>query len=40
MSLAATGHGSGFIQPSSSIGSIIGAVIVLLVYLTVQRRRT
>lgn len=33
------GHGSGFVQPSSWIGSIIGAVIVLLVYLAAQRRR-
>lgn len=33
------GHGSGFVQPSSWIGSIIGSIIVLLVYLAVQRRR-
>ena len=32
------GRGDGFIQPSSWIGSVIGAVIVLLVYLRVQRR--
>lgn len=33
------GHGSGFVQPSSWIGSIIGAVILLLIYLAAQRRR-
>lgn len=32
------GSGDGFIQPSSWIGSIIGAVIVLLVYGSVKRR--
>lgn len=32
------GSGDGFIQPSSWIGSIIGAVIVLLVYGLVKRR--
>ncbi|HYR26598.1 MAG TPA: GlsB/YeaQ/YmgE family stress response membrane protein [Aquabacterium sp.] len=31
-------HGSGFVQPSSWIGSIIGAVIVLLIYQQVQSR--
>ncbi len=32
-------HGSGFVQPSSWIGSIIGAVIVLLIYLQIQGRQ-
>lgn len=32
-------HGRGFAQPSSWIGSIIGSVIVLSVYLHVQHRR-
>jgi uncharacterized membrane protein YeaQ/YmgE (transglycosylase-associated protein family) len=32
------GSGDGFIQPSSWIGSIIGAVLVLLVYLQIKRR--
>ncbi len=32
-------HGSGFVQPSSWIGSIIGAVIVLLIYLQIQDRQ-
>jgi uncharacterized membrane protein YeaQ/YmgE (transglycosylase-associated protein family) len=32
-------HGSGFVQTSSWLGSIIGAVIVLLVYLRVEQRR-
>jgi uncharacterized membrane protein YeaQ/YmgE (transglycosylase-associated protein family) len=32
-------HGRGFTQPSSWIGSVIGSVIVLLVYLQVQQRR-
>jgi uncharacterized membrane protein YeaQ/YmgE (transglycosylase-associated protein family) len=32
-------HGHGFVQTSSWIGSIIGSVIVLLVYLQVQQRR-
>lgn len=31
-------HGSGFVQPSSWIGSIIGAIIVLLIYLSVKGR--
>jgi uncharacterized membrane protein YeaQ/YmgE (transglycosylase-associated protein family) len=31
-------HGSGFVQTSSWIGSIIGSVIVLLLYLRVQQR--
>jgi len=30
---------SGFFQPSGILGSIIGAVIVLLVYLSLGRRR-
>lgn len=32
-------HGGGFIQPSSWIGSIIGAVIVLVIYLQVTKSR-
>jgi uncharacterized membrane protein YeaQ/YmgE (transglycosylase-associated protein family) len=32
-------HGDGFVQASSWVGSIIGSVIVLLVYLQVQQRR-
>ncbi len=32
-------YGSGFVQPSSWIGSIIGAVIVLLIYLQIQGRQ-
>lgn len=32
------GRGDGFVQPSSWIGSTIGAVIVLLVYLLIKRR--
>lgn len=32
------GRGDGFVQPSSWIGSVIGAVIVLLVYLQVRHR--
>jgi uncharacterized membrane protein YeaQ/YmgE (transglycosylase-associated protein family) len=32
------GSGDGYIQPSSWIGSAIGAVIVLLVYLMIKRR--
>lgn len=32
------GRGDGFVQPSSWIGSVIGAVIVLLVYLQIKRR--
>jgi uncharacterized membrane protein YeaQ/YmgE (transglycosylase-associated protein family) len=31
-------HGSGFVQTSSWIGSILGSVIVLLLYLRVQQR--
>ncbi|MGI8577067.1 MAG: GlsB/YeaQ/YmgE family stress response membrane protein [Nocardioidaceae bacterium] len=31
-------HGSGFIQTSSWIGSIIGAVIVLLIYMQFRAR--
>ncbi len=30
----------GFLQPSGIIGSIIGAIIVLLIYIAVTRRRT
>jgi uncharacterized membrane protein YeaQ/YmgE (transglycosylase-associated protein family) len=32
-------HGSGFVQTSSWIGSIIGSVIALLIYIQVERRR-
>ncbi len=32
------GRGDSFVQPSSWIGSVIGAVIVLLVYLLIKRR--
>jgi uncharacterized membrane protein YeaQ/YmgE (transglycosylase-associated protein family) len=32
-------HGTGFVQTSSWLGSIIGAVIVLLVYIRVEQRR-
>jgi uncharacterized membrane protein YeaQ/YmgE (transglycosylase-associated protein family) len=32
-------HGRGISQPSSWIGSIIGSVIVLSIYLHVQQRR-
>ncbi|MGZ6565513.1 MAG: GlsB/YeaQ/YmgE family stress response membrane protein [Solirubrobacteraceae bacterium] len=32
-------HGSGFVQTSSWIGSIIGAIIALLIYIQVERRR-
>ena len=32
------GRGDSFVQPSSWIGSVIGAVIVLLVYLQLKRR--
>jgi uncharacterized membrane protein YeaQ/YmgE (transglycosylase-associated protein family) len=32
-------HGGGFIQTSSWIGSIIGSVIVLLIYMQFQKRR-
>ena len=31
-------HGGGFVQTSGWIGSIIGAVIVLLVFLRIQER--
>ena len=34
------GRGDGFIQPSSWIGSIIGAIIALLIYLAIKRRST
>ncbi len=32
-------HGSGFVQTSSWIGSIIGSIIALLIYLRVEERR-
>ena len=32
-------HGNGFVQPSSWIGSLIGAIIVLLIYLQVTKTR-
>jgi len=32
------GSGDGYVQPSSWIGSAIGAVIVLLAYLLIRRR--
>jgi uncharacterized membrane protein YeaQ/YmgE (transglycosylase-associated protein family) len=32
-------HGGGFVQTSGWIGSIIGAVIVLLIFLRIQERR-
>ncbi len=32
------GSGDGYVQPSSWIGSAIGAVIVLVVYLQIKRR--
>jgi uncharacterized membrane protein YeaQ/YmgE (transglycosylase-associated protein family) len=32
-------HGRGFTQPSSWIGSIIGSIIVVSIYLQVQQRR-
>jgi uncharacterized membrane protein YeaQ/YmgE (transglycosylase-associated protein family) len=32
-------HGSGFVQTASWIGSIIGAIIVLLLYLQLEKRR-
>jgi uncharacterized membrane protein YeaQ/YmgE (transglycosylase-associated protein family) len=32
-------HGHGFVQTSSWIGSIIGSIILLLIYLQVQHRR-
>jgi uncharacterized membrane protein YeaQ/YmgE (transglycosylase-associated protein family) len=35
-----SGAGSGFLQPAGIIGSIIGAIIVLLVYLKVSKGRT
>ena len=34
------GGGSGFLQPAGIIGSIIGAIIVLLVYLKVSSGRS
>jgi uncharacterized membrane protein YeaQ/YmgE (transglycosylase-associated protein family) len=32
-------HGNGFVQTSSWIGSVIGAIIVLLIYLQVTKTR-
>lgn len=32
-------HGGGFVQTSSWLGSIIGAVIALLIYTRLERRR-
>ena len=32
-------HGGGFVQTSSWIGSIIGAVIALLIYVQLEQRR-
>jgi uncharacterized membrane protein YeaQ/YmgE (transglycosylase-associated protein family) len=32
-------HGGGFVQTSSWVGSIIGAVIALLIYLPFEHRR-
>jgi uncharacterized membrane protein YeaQ/YmgE (transglycosylase-associated protein family) len=32
-------HGSGFVQTSSWIGSIVGAIIALLIYIQVEQRR-
>ena len=32
-------HGSGFVQTSSWIGSIIGAIIALLIYIRLEQRR-
>lgn len=34
------GNGNSFLQPAGIIGSIIGAIIVLLVYLKVGKGRT
>lgn len=31
-------HSSGFVQPSGWIGSIIGAIIALLIYRAIKRR--
>jgi uncharacterized membrane protein YeaQ/YmgE (transglycosylase-associated protein family) len=36
---SAGGGGSGFLQPAGIIGSIIGAIIVLLIWLQVGKRR-
>jgi len=33
------GHGNSFVQPSSWIGSIIGSVLALLIYLQILKRR-
>jgi uncharacterized membrane protein YeaQ/YmgE (transglycosylase-associated protein family) len=33
-------HGKGFLQPAGIIGSIIGAILVLLIWMAVGRRRT
>jgi uncharacterized membrane protein YeaQ/YmgE (transglycosylase-associated protein family) len=32
-------HGGGFVQTSSWIGSIVGAVIALLIYMQLEKRR-
>lgn len=32
-------HGRGFSQPSSGVGSIIGSIIVVSIFLQVERRR-
>jgi uncharacterized membrane protein YeaQ/YmgE (transglycosylase-associated protein family) len=32
-------HGTGFVQTSSWLGSIIGAVIVLMIYLRIEQGR-
>jgi uncharacterized membrane protein YeaQ/YmgE (transglycosylase-associated protein family) len=32
-------HGSGFVQTSSWIGSIVGAIIALVIYIQVEQRR-
>ncbi len=34
------GHGNGLIQPSSWIGSVIGAIIALVIYLRFVRGRS
>ena len=33
-------NGGGFVQPSSWIGSIIGAIIALLIYMQIKKRNT
>jgi uncharacterized membrane protein YeaQ/YmgE (transglycosylase-associated protein family) len=32
-------HGTGFVQTSSWIGSIVGAVIILMIYIPMEGRR-